>query len=304
MPLYGGVETKVGGGVVLLEKLPQGVAVITLNKPERMNGWAEDLGTAWFDAYDTADQDPEVRVIVVTGAGRAFCAGADMGNLAAGAAATEIPKVPEETKALLRQGIVLDSKGRTIDHAMHVSKPVIAAINGACAGGGLSQAMSCDIRFAAEGATFAAGFTRRGLIAEWGVSWSLPRVSGLGNTMDVLLSGRKFQAEEAKNLGIVQRVFAPDQLLKEVIAYATDMAKNVPPNSMAIIKRQILRHQHSDSEQALRESNRLMLMSTTKQNPDFAEGVSSYTQKREPKFNALDKNSPMQKLAKDLLSKI
>jgi len=301
MPLYGGQETQVAGGAVLYEKLSSGVAVITLNKPDRMNGWSDVVGGGWYDAYDLAVADPDVKIIVVTGAGRAFCAGADMGGLESlnsggGISAGPDPKKLEEMKA----GVVNDGKGRPLDYAMHVPKPIVAAINGACAGGGLSQAMSCDIRFAAEGATFAAGFTRRGLIGEWGISWTMPRIAGVGNAMDILLSGRKFVAEEAKQLGLVQRVFPKDQLVKETIAYAEDIAKNVPANSLSIIKQQIISHQHSDAETALRQSNRLMLLSTTKANPDFEEGVSSYVQKRAPKFNALNPDSPMQKLKREL----
>merc|ERR1712216_196749 len=129
-------------------------------------------------------------------------------------------------------------------------------MGGACAGVGMSTAMNCDIRFAAEGANFSAAFPRRGLIAEWGISWTLPRVAGVGNAMDILLSGRKFDAHEAQQLGMVQRVFPKDQLMSQAIDYAADM----PANSMATIKAQVLTHQHRDSESALRESNRLMLM--------------------------------------------
>ena len=161
--------------------------------------------------------------------------------------------------------------------------------------------MNCDIRFAAQGAKFTAAFPRRGLIAEFGISWALPRVTGVGNAMDVLLSGRVFLADEAKSLGIVQQVYHPDSLMSEAIEYATDMAINVPPNSMAIIKQQVLRHQHADAETALTESNRLMIMSTNaKLNPDFKEGVDSFVEKRRPNFKPLNLDSPMQKLREEL----
>jgi len=314
MPLYGGQETPLAGGIVLYEKLAdKGVAVVTMNIPDRMNGITDALTNAVWDGFDMARDDGDVKVILFTGAGRAFSAGADMGGLAgaanaggldAGAAApqTEEQKAKAAARAADRaQGIVNDGKKRPSNYPLHIPKPIIACVNGACAGVGMSTAMNCDIRFAAEGANFSAAFPRRGLIAEWGISWTLPRVAGVGNAMDILLSGRKFDAHEAQQLGMVQRVFPKDQLMSQAIDYAADMAANVPSNSMATIKAQVLTHQHRDSESALRESNRLMLMSTTKENPDFAEGVSSYVQKRAPKFNALNPDSPMQKLTTNLL---
>lgn len=299
--MYGGKIQEIGGGVVLYEKLADGICVITLNKPGRMNGWADDLASAWYDAYDMATADPEVRVIIVTGAGRAWCAGADLSGLQNlskndGASAGPSKKRKEELKA----GIVNDGKGRPLNYALYVPKPIIAAINGACAGGGFSQAMSCDVRFAADGAKFTTAFPRRGLIAEWGVSWTLPRIAGVGNAMDMLLSGRTFRAAEAQKLGIVQQVFAPDELMSKTIEYATDMAINVPPNSLAIIKQQVLRHQHANPENSLRESNQLMLLSVTKANPDFTEGVNSFIEKRKPQFAPLDFDSPMQQLKEQM----
>ena len=184
---------------VLYEFLDSGVAILTLNRPERMNGWGGGLAKMFYALLDRAEADPAVRAIVVTGSGRAFCAGADMGDLTSiGEASTDgdtdISKLVGE---------------RHPHFVTTLRKPVIAAINGACAGIGLTQALMCDVRFAAEGAKFTTSFPRRGLIAEYGISWILPRVVGWGTAMDLLLSGRVFLADEAAELGLVKEVRGP-----------------------------------------------------------------------------------------------
>jgi len=272
----------------VLYECRDGVALITVNRPERMNGWTGEVGEAWFDAYDRAVADAECRVIVVVGSGRAWCAGADMqmlqGLSSTGGIKGDGKTSPEASPAAT--GRVVDSKGRWINHAQTLSKPVIACINGAVGGGGFSQAMSCDIRFAAAGVNFSSAFARRGLIAEWGLSWTLPNAIGTGAAMDVLLSARKFTAEEALQMGIVQRVLPRERLLEETLAYARDIARSVPPTSLAVIKQQVLRHPRMPAQEALAESNRLMIQSTKQ--PNFKEGVQSYVQKRAPNFSAYD----------------
>ncbi|MEL6983895.1 MAG: enoyl-CoA hydratase-related protein, partial [Actinomycetota bacterium] len=205
------------------------VALITLNRPERLNAWNGDLASGYFNSLDRAAADPEVGAIVVTGAGRGFCAGADMDVL---------------------QGIGSGSGGddggepetRDATYALSIPKPIIAAVNGACAGLGFVHAVACDIRFAAEGAKFTTAFSRRGLVAEHGISWTLPRLVGQSNALDLLLSGRVILAEEAKELGLVSRVYSPDALLDETMAYAADMATNAAPTSMAVMKHQVYNH--------------------------------------------------------------
>ena len=170
--------------VVLYDEI-DGVALITLNRPERLNSWTGELGSAYFDALDRASGSAEAKAIVVTGAGRGFCSGADMDMLQGiGARDGE-----EESAPKLRN--------ERHDYALTIPKPVVAAINGACAGLGFVHAMMCDIRFAAEGAKFTSAFARRGLIAEHGVSYMLPRVVGPSNALDIMMSGRVFLAEEA-----------------------------------------------------------------------------------------------------------
>lgn len=254
----------------VLYEVDDRVAIITFNRPERLNAWNGPLGKGYFDALDRAAADPDVRVIVVTGAGKGWCAGADM-DVLQGISSLDSSDGPADT--------------RDATHAITLSKPVIAAVNGACAGLGFVHAVACDLRFAAEGAKFTSSFGRRGLIAEYGVSWTLPRLVGQSVALDVLMSGRVFLAEEAKEMGIVNRVFPPDQLMAETLAYARDMADNVSPTSMKIMKRQVYTHPKMQLADAVAES--VELMQGTLQAPDFKEGVASFLEKRPPQFNPL-----------------
>ena len=193
---------------MLYEFRDSGVAILTLNRPERMNGWGGGLAKSFYALLDRAEADPAVRAIVVTGSGRAFCAGADMGDL------TSIGEASTDGETDISKMV-----GERHPHFVTtLRKPVIAAINGACAGIGLTQALMCDVRFAAEGAKFSTSFARRGLIAEYGISWILPRVVGWGAAMDLLLSGRVFLADEAAALGLVNEVVPPEDLLPRAIA--------------------------------------------------------------------------------------
>ena len=251
------------------------VAIVTFNRPDRLNAWNGEIHHGYFTALDRAAADPEVRVIVVTGAGRGWCAGADMDVLQgigdAGGDADDEP--------------ITDRKSWKHSHAMTIPKPVIAAINGACAGLGLVHALACDLRFAAAGAKFTVAFGRRGLIGEWGMSWTLPRLVGQAVALDLMLSSRVFLAEEALELGVVNRVCAPDALMDEVLAYAADLAANVSPTSMAVMKEQVYTHPQMPLDDALDESIRLMEASLRR--PDFREGVASFVEKRPPNFRPL-----------------
>jgi enoyl-CoA hydratase/carnithine racemase len=228
-----------------------------------------------------ASDDPGVRVIVLTGAGRGFCAGADMDSLQSGSASggATLSRAP--------QGEPFDAHSSPDYQTPHsyfpaVPKPIIAAINGACAGLGLVYALYCDQRFAAAGAKFTTAFARRGLIAEHGISYTLTRLAGLSPALDLLLSARKFDADEALRLGVVDRVLPPGELMAAVRAYALDLADNVSPRSMAVIKRQLW----TVGEQSLREAvdigNREMLASFGSE--DFKEGVAHFVEKRAARF--------------------
>jgi enoyl-CoA hydratase/carnithine racemase len=261
---------------VLYEVTGDGVAVITLNRPERMNAWGGPMVAEFYAAIDRAEADPDVRAVVLTGSGRAFCAGADMGGLDTLGASLENASAADVSKLVGER------------HPYFVTQlniPVVVAINGACAGMGLTQALYCDVRFAAAGAKFTTAFARRGLIAEYGVSWILPRLAGWGAASDLLLSGRTFLAEEAAELGLVKEVVAPDQLMTRAIAYATELATRCAPSSMAIIKRQLygdaLRDMFSTSDTAEKLMHESMLR------PDFIEGITAFFEKRTPNFPPL-----------------
>ncbi|MEZ5410925.1 MAG: enoyl-CoA hydratase [Acidimicrobiales bacterium] len=251
----------------VLYEVKDNVGLITLNRPERLNAWNGDMASGYFNSLDAAAADPDVRVIVVTGAGRGFCAGADMdvlqGIQGAGGATGE-----RET--------------RDARYAMSVPKPIIAAINGACAGLGLVHAVACDIRFAAAGAKFTVAFSRRGLIAEHGISWTLPRLIGQSAALDLIISGRVFLAEEAAELGMVNKVVPADELMDYTMAYATDMATNVSPTSMAVMKHQVYSQLAMGLDDAMAASNKVMAESLKR--ADFKEGVASFLEKRPPNF--------------------
>src|SRR3954469_16739276 len=198
-----------------------GVATLTLNRPERRNGWSPELEAAYFAALDACDADDDVVAVVLTGAGSTFCPGLDTQRLS----------------AVSSTG--LDLSGRPpVFRPRSFGKPLIAAVNGACAGIGLVQALMCDVRFAARGARFSTAFARRGLAAEYALSWILPRLIGVENALDLLLSGRTFDADEAHRLGLVSRVVEPETVLDAAREYARELARNCSPASMATIRHQ------------------------------------------------------------------
>lgn len=286
--------TAVHTSPVLFEMRDGGVAVVTLNRPERMNAWGGGLASEFYRCMDRAEADPDVRVIVITGSGRAFCAGADMGDLDTISGASESTGGGQERSDSGKRMADTDVTKLVGERHPHfvtgLRKPVIAAINGACAGIGVTQALMCDIRFAAAGAKFTTAFARRGLIAEYGISWILPRVVGWSAAMDLLLSGRTFFAEEAKALGLVSDVFGPDELLPKALAYAEDMARHCAPSSIAVMKRQlhddVLRNVHDASATAEK------LMHESMRRPDFIEGITAFFEKRPPNFPPLEEETP------------
>jgi enoyl-CoA hydratase/carnithine racemase len=257
---------------VVRMSIDDGVAVITLNRPERLNAWTLELENLYFDMLEECGRRPEVRVIVVTGAGRGFCAGADMDDLQA----LGDGSIDADEQADSRRPQTL---------ALSIPKPVIAAVNGAAAGLGLVQALMCDIRFAAEGAKLTTAFARRGLVAEHGISWILPRLVGPARALDLLLSGRVILAQEAQELGLVNRVASPETLMAQTLAYATELASSCSPASMASMKRQVYADLSATLPDALGRADGLMLESFTA--PDFVEGVSSFLERRDPRFQPL-----------------
>ena len=256
------------------------LATITLDRPDRLNAWTPTMGEEVRDAMRRAADDDQVRVIALTGAGRGFCAGADMTRLSGltqdrGSSAVAPPPPPFDP------GSRPDFQKR-YSYFPAVPKPIIAAVNGPCAGLGLVIALYCDLRFAAPEAQFTTAFSRRGLIAEHGISWTLPTLVGLSGALDLLLSARRVGAEEALRLRLVDRVTPPGELMSEVRAYATEIADAVSPRSMRVIKRQLWDARFQTLAQAIEVADEEMAASFGTQ--DFREGVAHYVEKRKPAF--------------------
>jgi enoyl-CoA hydratase/carnithine racemase len=246
-----------------------GVATVTLNRPDRMNAWTHAMEVAYFDLIDRLDADPAVRAVVLTGAGRGFCPGLDAADLS------------ERTQGVAGQ----EGVDRPMTYARGLRKPLIAAINGGCAGIGFIQALVADVRFAAAGAKFATAFTRRGLVAEFGASWLLPRIIGTGHAMDLLLSARTITAEEARDMGLVNRVYPPDELLPAAQEYARDVAMNCSPLAMQAVKEQVAIDWAGELDESITTAARLVKEPARR--PDFREGVAAYAERRAPKFAPL-----------------
>jgi enoyl-CoA hydratase/carnithine racemase len=252
---------------MLLYDVRDGVGTIMLNRPERNNAWAHEMKDRYFDLLDQAAEDPAVRALVLTGAGKSFCVGADMEDL---------------QKIDPKAGIALAKNERPISYPLTTPKPIVAAINGACAGIGLVTALYCDVRIAAAGCKFTTAFVRRGLVAEHGISWILPRLIGQSRALDLLLSGRVILAEEALEMGLVNRVAPRESVLEIATAYARDLAQNCSPRAMSVIRGQIYQDYELPLGGALEKANRLMAESLRQ--GDVKEGVASFIEKRPPKF--------------------
>ena len=274
----------------LLYDVRDGIATLTLNRPDKLNAWTSVLEREVRHALTAASADADVRVVVLTGAGRGFCAGADMTMLN-----TIVDKAekPEESKKATTDAAFAAGPipgGLALPQAFSyryayfptVPKPIISAINGPAAGLGLVLSLYTDLRFAADTAVFTTAFARRGLIAEHGVDWILPRVVGLPNALDLLLSARKVTAQEALQMGLVNRLYPADQLLAETRAYALELARLVSPRSMRVMKSQLFRSQDVDFAGAL--SAGIDHMEASFGSEDFKEGVAHFVEKRPPAF--------------------
>ncbi|MGE5594479.1 MAG: enoyl-CoA hydratase-related protein, partial [Hyphomicrobiales bacterium] len=194
-------------------------AVITLNRPEKLNAWTGTMEREYRDALKRSDADPQVRAVILTGAGRGFCAGADMGALNEIAAAGG-----QDSREEPQTGGIEDNYRQPFSFPLATKKPLIAAVNGPAAGLGLIHSLYCDIRFASEQARFGTAFAAIGLVAEHGISWLLPRLVGTGNALDLLYSARVIGAEEALRMGLVQRVYPADELLPATREYVEYLA--------------------------------------------------------------------------------
>ncbi len=257
------------GEPLVLCDLADGVLTVTLNRPERSNGWTGALTRAYFGALEQAARSPEVRAIVVTGAGRAFSIGGDgalLGDIAGSGAGTPVDPDPAPPAWF----------------PLRVAKPVVAAINGACFGMGLQQALCCDVRFAADDAKFCTAYARRGVPSELGIGWLLPRVVGMGHAMDLLLSARLVRAPEAERIGLVNRVVPAATLVAEAQAYAGEIARTCSPTAMRTMKAQMLRDLDGSFADAFARSE--VLLDEAFRSADFREGIASWQESRAPAF--------------------
>lgn len=262
----------------VLSDIAEGVQTISLNRPERRNAWTAEMETDLRAALVEGGRDPAVRIIVLTGAGVAFCAGADAGflrQLSSGAATitqTDADPWPE---------VRPDLKGKFAMPAA-IPKPVIAAVNGPAIGIGYALALYSDIRFASASATFIAAFARLGLIAEKGIDWALAGIVGQGRAAELLLSGRKLGAREALRFGLVSGVFPDSELKGEVQTYAAEMAAKVSPRSAAVIKRQLQGLRFDTPTEILARGERELAASL--KSADFREAMAAMAEKRAPSF--------------------
>ena len=262
---------------LVLAERRDAVLLVTFNRPDRLNAWTDELEEQYFDALEAADDDPEVRAIVVTGAGRGFSAGADMDDLAGAADATEDVLTRRRPRHL----------------PMLIRKPVIAAVNGPAAGLGFVEALFCDVRFASPEAVFLSAFARRGLVAEYGASWILTRLVGQGRAADLLLSGRRIGGEEAARIGLVEHLVPADELVDRAVAYAADVSTSCSPWSLATIKEQL--RLDADRGFAVSVGHADTLMRASFQGADLTEGVASFTERRPPAFAPLSPSRPTHK---------
>lgn len=263
-----------------------GVAVITLQRPDRLNAWTRRMEFEYRAALAEADADPEVRVAVVTGAGRGFCAGADTEALGGIVETGEYGESGSDRQPLPTPGHGVRAD---FDHAhsytFGLQKPLIAALNGPAAGVGFVLACFADIRFAAAGAKLTTSFGRLGLPAEHGVSWILPRLVGSARAADLLFSSRVVLAEEAERIGLVNAVLPADELLPHTLAYARRMATEISPWSLLTLKRQLYADQLRSLDESTTDAEQLMMASFG--TPDFKEGVAALRDKRTPSFGNL-----------------
>jgi enoyl-CoA hydratase/carnithine racemase len=262
------------------------VATLTLNRPERLNAWTPTMEREVQHATQQADGDDQVRVIILTGAGRGFCAGADMQSLDMVAGAGRSPEELRQAMASWPHGPkIAGSRAdfqKTYSYFPAISKPILAAVNGPAAGLGLVMALYCDVRFASDHARFGTAFARRGLIAEHGISWMLPRIVGIAGALDMLYSARMVDASEALRMGLVSRIIPHENFMAEVRAYAEELATMVSPRSLRVMKRQVYNALFQTLGEAIDTANEEMFHSFL--TADFREGVAHFIEKRPPAF--------------------
>ena len=270
----------------ILYEVSDRIATITLNRPDKLNAWTAVMEKEVRAAVHEAEADVAVRVIVLTGAGRGFCAGADMSLLSNIAQQglgdrAQDHALRNSTNGAQRQNVRPDFQ-KKYSYFPSIDKPIIAAINGPAVGLGFIISLYCDLRFASDGARFGTAFAKRGLIAEYGLAWLLPRLIGTANALDLLFSARLVGAQEAHRMGLVNQVFPHDQFMEGVYAYAKELAHGVSPRSMRVIKKQVYNAMFESLSEAFESAEQEMIDSL--QCEDFKEGVAHFVEKRAPSF--------------------
>ncbi|KNE83894.1 MULTISPECIES: enoyl-CoA hydratase-related protein [Streptomyces] len=260
--------TGAAGELVLAEHRGP-VLVLTFNRPAKLNAWTDELENSYFTLLDAAEDDPDVRAVVVTGAGSGFCAGADLQRLQAAGEVSEADR----------------ARRRPRDTPLTLRKPLIGAVNGVAAGLGMVEALYCDIRFGSPAARFTTAFAQRGLIAEYGISWLLPRLVGHSRAADLLLSSRIVEAEEALRMGLLDHLVPSGSVVDAAVAYTTELATRCSPGSMATIKSQL--RDDADGTYADSVTRAEVLMFQAFRGADLVEGVASHLDRRPPNFPSL-----------------
>jgi len=258
----------------IIYELEEGVLTLTLNRPDRLNAWTAQMGLELREAFDRADADDEVRAVIVTGAGRGFCAGADLGG-------------GGETFDYRKRGasdpVPRDNGGELTLRVFNSTKPVIAAINGPAVGVGATMTLPMDVRLASEQARMGFVFARRGIIPEACSSWFLPRVVGISQAMEWVSTGRVFSAQEALEGGLVRSIHPPDELLGAARDLAREIAENAAPVSVAVARQLMWRMLGAEHPMlAHRADSRGML--ARGQSADAVEGITAFLEKRPASF--------------------
>jgi enoyl-CoA hydratase/carnithine racemase len=257
---------------LVLRSVEDRVCTLSFNNPGRHNAWTHQMERRYFERLDEAAADDEVRAIVITGTGSTFCPGADTADLA----------------RIATDGELVLSGRRSQHYALTIPKPMVAAVNGACAGIGLVQALVCDVRFVAREARLTTAYARLGVAAEYGMSWILPRLIGIERALDLLLSARVFDGEQAQDLGLASRALPADEVLPAAQAYAGELARRCSPRAMAAIRRQVW----ADLSKGWEEANGDWLdvmrgFNDRRANPDMSEGIAAMIEKRAPDFGPI-----------------
>jgi 2-(1,2-epoxy-1,2-dihydrophenyl)acetyl-CoA isomerase len=257
---------------LILVDVSQGVATVTLNRPERLNALGRDMREQLYAALERLDVDDAARVVMITGAGRGFCSGGDM---------KEMSERRAKGVTAARPGEAVPMRERILLRLQSLSKPVLAAVNGVAAGAGMNLALGCDLRIASDKAAFSQAFVKRGLHPDWGGTYFLPRLVGMAKALELIWTGDMVPAEEALRLGLVNRVVPDAEFAEEARAFAERLAEG-PPIAMRLAKRGVYRNGLTDLASALEYET--YAQQTVWASEDAGEGIRAFVEKRPPKF--------------------